>query len=161
MKIQIFQKPFELNLKLVLCNDALYLSVCQIICLFNANNGFCPKIRDTTFSFMFLLFLKFLSLKVLIAVLLSWNSKLRNNIIYNSLQNSSMEVESIWERSRMPWPSFYMLSTTFTISKVESFFSGRRFRTEHCLQLHKYFQQNSTSKVPFCCKWMCQIQHTK
>ena len=111
--------------------------------------------------FMLVLFRKFLSLKVIIAVLLSWNSKLRNNIIYNSLQNSSMEVESIWERSRMPWPSFYMLSTTFTISKVESFFSGKGFRTEHCLQLHKYFQQNSTSKVPFCCKWMCQIQHTE
>ena len=47
VKIQIFQKPFDLNLKLVLCNDALYLSVCQIICLFNANNEFCPKISGS------------------------------------------------------------------------------------------------------------------
>ena len=28
VKIQIFQKPFDLNLKLVLCRDALFLSVC-------------------------------------------------------------------------------------------------------------------------------------
>ena len=28
MKMRIFQKPFDLNLKLVLCNDAFFLSVC-------------------------------------------------------------------------------------------------------------------------------------